>query len=71
MTHQVEPGETPERALVRELQEEIGVTVLESSLKPLTFASCPLAGFHLLMPLYGEHARKQFPPVYLTTTLIA
>ncbi|WP_290480645.1 NUDIX domain-containing protein, partial [Hyphomonas sp. UBA2660] len=35
----VETGETPERALVRELQEELSIMVDETSLKPITFAS--------------------------------
>jgi 8-oxo-dGTP diphosphatase len=48
----VEPGETPEAALVRELQEELSITVKESELEPLTFASHTYADFHLLMPLY-------------------
>ena len=51
---QVEARETPEQALVREIREEIGVTIPESSLKPLNFVSHPYADFHLLMPLYGE-----------------
>jgi 8-oxo-dGTP diphosphatase len=48
----VDPGETPERALVRELHEELGIDVRESCLSPLTFASHAYDGFHLLMPLY-------------------
>jgi 8-oxo-dGTP diphosphatase len=48
----VDPGETPERALVRELNEELGIDVRESCLAPLTFASHAYDGFHLLMPLY-------------------
>jgi 8-oxo-dGTP diphosphatase len=48
----VDPGETPERALVRELHEELGIDVRESCLAPLTFASHAYDGFHLLMPLY-------------------
>ena len=35
----VEPGETPEAALVREIDEELGVIVSPDDLQPLTFAS--------------------------------
>ncbi len=48
----VEPGERPETALIRELFEELEVTVAEPCLAPLTFASHAYADFHLLMPLY-------------------
>jgi 8-oxo-dGTP diphosphatase len=48
----VEPGERPEATLIRELAEEIAVTVEEPCLAPLTFASHPYDDFHLLMPLY-------------------
>jgi mutator mutT protein len=48
----LEPGESPETALVRELQEELGITVQEQDLTPFHFASHPYGGFHLLMPLY-------------------
>ncbi|KQT54052.1 NTP pyrophosphohydrolase [Aureimonas sp. Leaf460] len=48
----VEPGETPEETLIRELQEEIGVTTQAACLAPLTFASHAYEEFHLLMPLY-------------------
>jgi 8-oxo-dGTP diphosphatase len=48
----VEPGERPETTLIRELKEEIGITVTEPCLAPLTFASHAYADFHLLMPLY-------------------
>lgn len=49
----VEPGETPEAALVRELYEELGIETWASCLAPLTFASHSYEGFHLLMPLYA------------------
>lgn len=48
----VEPGETPEEAVVRELREEIGVETQIPCLAPLTFASHSYDGFHLLMPLF-------------------
>jgi 8-oxo-dGTP diphosphatase len=48
----VEPGERPEQALIRELGEELGITVAEPCLAPLTFASHAYEDFHLLMPLY-------------------
>lgn len=48
----VEAGEWPEQALIRELGEELGITVAEPCLAPLTFASHAYEDFHLLMPLY-------------------
>jgi 8-oxo-dGTP diphosphatase len=48
----VEPGETPEECLVRELREEIGIETKIACLAPLTFASHSYDDFHLLMPLY-------------------
>lgn len=49
----VEPGETPESALIRELDEELGINTWESCLAPLTFASHSYEDFHLLMPLFA------------------
>lgn len=48
----VEPGERPEETLIRELDEELGITVKEACLAPLTFASYDYENFHLLMPLW-------------------
>lgn len=48
----VEPGETPEAAVIRELREELGVETWVSCLAPLTFASHAYERFHLLMPLF-------------------
>ncbi len=49
----VEPGETPEAALIRELEEELGIDTWASCLAPLTFASHGYEDFHLLMPLFA------------------
>ena len=49
----VEAGETPEIALIRELEEELGINTWESCLAPLTFASHSYDDFHLLMPLFA------------------
>ncbi len=48
----VEPGETPEAAVIRELEEELGVNTDEACLAPFAFASHAYETFHLLMPLY-------------------
>ena len=49
----VEAGETPAAALIRELQEELGIDTSTSCLAPLTFASHSYEDFHLLMPLFA------------------
>ena len=73
----VEDGETPEIALIRELNEELGIVVKEACLAPFVFASHTYEAFHLLMPLYlirrwdgepeaREHmALKWVPPLKL------
>ena len=48
----IESGERPETALIRELDEELGIAVKEPCLAPFTFASHTYGEFHLLMPLY-------------------
>ena len=48
----VEAGESPEACLIRELREELGITVTEACLAPFVFASHAYESFHLLMPLY-------------------
>jgi len=49
----IEPNETPEAALIRELQEELGIDTWASCLAPLTFASHSYDDFHLMMPLFA------------------
>jgi 8-oxo-dGTP diphosphatase len=48
----MEPGERPEDALVRELFEELAISVRSEDLAPFAFASHSYETFHLLMPLY-------------------
>lgn len=48
----IEPGESPEQSLIRELREELGIDTQSSCLAPLTFASHSYEDFHLFMPLY-------------------
>lgn len=57
----VEAGETPETALIRELQEELAIDTWESCLAPLTFASHSYEDFHLLMPLFACRKWKGIP----------
>ena len=49
----IEEGETPEAALIRELEEELGIDTWESCLAPIAFASHSYDDFHLLMPLFA------------------
>ena len=49
----LEPTESPETALIRELDEELGLKVKPACLAPLTFASHSYPDFHLLMPLFA------------------
>jgi 8-oxo-dGTP diphosphatase len=46
------PGETPEVGLIRELKEEIGIDVAAACLAPFAFASHSYESFHLVMPLF-------------------
>ncbi|HWT13786.1 MAG TPA: (deoxy)nucleoside triphosphate pyrophosphohydrolase [Allosphingosinicella sp.] len=48
----VEPGETPEAALIRELEEELGIAAHRAHLVPACFASAPLDGRHMILLLY-------------------
>ncbi|KRA44654.1 (deoxy)nucleoside triphosphate pyrophosphohydrolase [Devosia sp. Root635] len=49
----VEAGESPEDALIRELEEELGISTKTACLAPVSFASHSYDNFHLLMPLYA------------------
>ena len=49
----IDEGESPEQALARECEEELGIQIDQSSLAPITFASHPYDGFNLLLPLYA------------------
>jgi 8-oxo-dGTP diphosphatase len=49
----VQPGETPEYALMRELEEELGIETRPTCFSPLGFASHTYPDFHLLMPLFA------------------
>lgn len=49
----VEPGESPEAALVRELHEELGIGVKPENLEPITFATVNAGDKALILLLYG------------------
>lgn len=65
----VEQGETPEAALIRELQEELGINTWSSCLAPLTFASHCYDDFHLLMPLFACRKWEGIPTAQEGQTL--
>ncbi|WP_299923020.1 8-oxo-dGTP diphosphatase MutT [uncultured Pelagimonas sp.] len=65
----VEAGETPEVALIRELQEELGIDTWASCLAPLTFASHSYDDFHLLMPLFACRKWEGIPQAQEGQTL--
>ncbi len=70
----IEPGESPEAALVRELREELGIDTATSCLAPCGFASHTYEKFHLLLIAFAirkwqgephphEGQRMQWVPV--------
>lgn len=48
----MEPGESPEDCIIRELNEELGIDVKAACLAPFVFASHGYESFHLVMPLF-------------------
>ena len=48
----VAEGETPEFALMRELDEELGIQTRPCCFSPIAFASHGYESFHLMMPLF-------------------
>ena len=65
----IEPGEAPEAALVRELREELGITVNPHALTPNSFASAPLGERHLLLLLYVIREWRGMPAPLEATAL--
>lgn len=57
----VEPGETPEACIQREMKEELGVTLCDRCFAPLTFVSHAYESFHLVMMLYVARRWEGIP----------
>ena len=65
----LEPGETPEAALVRELAEELGIAVDRACLAPACFASEALGARHLLLLVYALRKWQGVPEARHATAL--
>lgn len=65
----IDAGETPEAALIRELDEELGIAVAQSCLAPAAFASEPLGDRHLLLLLYACRKWDGIPQARHATAL--
>ncbi len=65
----IEPDETPEAALVRELHEELGIVVDHTCLAPAAFASEALGDRHLLLLLYALRKWTGIPEARHATAL--
>ena len=65
----VEKDETPEAALIRELEEELGIETHASCLAPASFASEPLGERHLLLLLYVCRKWQGMPEARHATAL--
>jgi len=48
----VEPGESPEAALIREIREELGIELAQEDLESFWFLSHSYPQFHLMMPVW-------------------
>ena len=65
----IEPNETPETALVRELKEELGIDTHESCLAPLSFSSHQYSEFQILLLLYICRKWKGSPSAFSASEL--
>ena len=65
----LELGESPEAALIRELTEELGITVESACLAPATFASESLGGRHLILLLYALRKWSGVPVAHHASAL--
>ena len=65
----VEPGETPEAALIRELAEELAIETQHACLAPAAFASEPLGDRHLLLLLYICRKWRGIPQAHAASAL--
>ena len=48
----MKPDETPEAAIIREMNEELGISIRDKCLAPLTFVSYAYDDYHLLLLLF-------------------
>ena len=65
----VESGETPVDALIRELDEELGIMVAAADITPLSFVVHPLGDRDLLLLLFGVHRWRGTPAARHATAL--
>lgn len=65
----IDPGESPEQALIRELNEELGISVSASCLAPAAFASERLDDCHLVLLLFVCRKWEGMPTALEATAL--